>query len=204
MRGSPAPRLKFYLWKTLLAIIIYRYLPDILGLGLPINEGYFTLLIWVLDSLILLIPLSWIVRPTVWRAFNIGKASHFIEFLMGFTLTAMLGGGLILFRAVPSYIAALIEPKETVVLRDYYTDGTKNCGDDSDCFNGYRYYLNLEKTDKRTISINKGTYEWLSENEGYEMISTTDGSVSVVHAKKPISLTYKPNAKIAFNIEKLE
>lgn len=204
IRGSESPSIKWVFIKTWLVFAIFLMLYMLKEIGLPIYEGW-----WHQSGLIAglgvwFIPMFWLARPLLWGLFNARNPRSVTELIVGIFI--FLAAGWFSFSAVTTLYKNTVEGTVVMTTNDYEVESYNDCGDRGglrSCrFVGY-FILIGDTKHKQGMEINKDTYEWLEHNSFKKKV-TENRMTSMVDVVRPITINYKPKAKIVFDIRPTE
>jgi hypothetical protein len=184
------PRKKFYFWPLWLFFLIYTFGLQADWLALPLDEGYLAHFSFLSPTMIIIMPLLWWLKWLIWRTTHIYNNSHLLECIAQWLVWLCLSSWFILFGLYTLY-QNVSETTTTLVTDQYYVDEISHCSAKGGCSHGY--YLLLEQAPDQEYPINKSTYRWLQEHYYPKQHELAD-------EYKEITLTYKPEAKVVFNI----
>lgn len=150
------------------------------------------------------IPLIWMAKPLVWGVINVRNRTIAFEYFVGFLLFGLAAW--FSLTAIQSLYTTLVEDTVVITTDDYSVDWYENCGERSSnwgCdFSGY--FIALDGGSYQDgLEVNRSTYEWLRYHS-YKKKVTEDRMTRTVDVIKPISIKYKPQSKIVFNVEPVQ
>lgn len=186
------PRKTFYFWQLWLFFLFYVYGLQADFLALPLDEGYLAHLNHFAILMLIIIPLLWWLKWLIWRSTHIYENSQLIESIAHWLVWTILGLFIILL-GLKNFYHNITEPMVTIVTEQYHVKWLSDCSGRGWCSHGN--YLLLDQAPNEKYLINKSTYEWLQHYtypNGHEH--------GWADAYKTIKLTYKPQAKVVFDV----